>query len=51
MLPTSSIDEAETRRRLIDSRPFAADWNVGEELKNTDQVTQEHRLKAAYRNR
>ncbi|CAM7263385.1 DUF4145 domain-containing protein [Citrobacter portucalensis] len=35
-----SIDEAETRRRLIDSRLLAADWNVGEELKNTDQVTQ-----------
>ncbi|CAM4161804.1 DUF4145 domain-containing protein [Serratia nematodiphila] len=33
-----SIDEAETRRRLIDSRLLAADWNVGEELKNTDQV-------------
>ncbi len=40
-----SIDEAETRRRLIDSRLLAADWNVGEELKNTDQVTQEHPVK------
>lgn len=28
-----SIDEAETRRRLIDSRLLAADWNVGEGLK------------------
>lgn len=40
-----SIDEAETRRRLIDSRLLAADWNVGEDLKNTDQVTQEHPVK------
>lgn len=40
-----SIDEAETRRRLIDSRLLAADWSVGEELKNTDQVTQEHPVK------
>ncbi|MXE66123.1 hypothetical protein FQ033_25595, partial [Escherichia coli] len=40
-----SIDEAETRRRLIDSRLLAADWNVGEDLKNADQVTQEHPVK------
>lgn len=40
-----SIDEAETRRRLIDSRLLAANWDVGEELKNTDQVTQEHPVK------
>lgn len=40
-----AIDEAETRRRLIDSRLISANWDVGTELQNTDQVTQEHPVK------
>ncbi|CAQ86024.1 MULTISPECIES: DEAD/DEAH box helicase family protein [Photorhabdus] len=40
-----AIDEAETRRRLIDSRLISADWDVGTELQNTDQVIQEHPVK------
>ncbi len=39
------MDEAETRRRLIDSRLIAAGWDVGENLEDTDQVTQEHPVK------
>ena len=39
------LDEAETRRRLIDSQLIAAGWNVGENLQNTSQVTQEEPVK------
>ncbi|MFK0572844.1 DUF4145 domain-containing protein [Endozoicomonas sp.] len=39
------LDEAETRRRLIDSRLIAAGWDVAEEVKDTAQVTQEHPVK------
>lgn len=39
------LDEAETRRHLIDSLLVAADWDVGENLKDTLQVTQEHPVK------
>ncbi|WP_448216221.1 DEAD/DEAH box helicase family protein [Endozoicomonas sp. 2B-B] len=39
------MDEAETRRRLIDSRLMAAGWNVAEGVQNTLQVTQEHPVK------
>ena len=39
------LDEAETRRRLIDSRLIAAGWNVAEGLNDTLQVTQEHPVK------
>ena len=39
------LDESETRRRLIDSRLIAAGWNVGENLQNTSQVTQEEPVK------
>ena len=45
------LDEAETRRRLIDSRLMAAGWNVAEGVQNTMQVTQEaSRQGAAYAN-
>lgn len=40
-----SLNEAETRRRLIDSRLIAASWDVGANLTNTDLVTQEHPVK------
>ncbi len=40
-----NMDEAETRRRLIDSMLVAADWDVGENLKETDFVTQEQPVK------
>ncbi len=40
------MDEAETRRRLIDSRLIAAGWDVAEDVQNTEQVTQEHPVKA-----
>ncbi|WP_257283381.1 DUF4145 domain-containing protein, partial [Endozoicomonas sp. SESOKO1] len=39
------LDEAETRRRLIDSRLIAAGWDVAEGIKDTAQVTQEHPVK------
>ena len=39
------MNEAETRRRLIDSRLIAAGWNVAEGVENTMQVTQEHPVK------
>ncbi len=39
------MDEAETRRRLIDSRLIAAGWSVAEGVKDTTQVTQEHPVK------
>ncbi len=39
------MDEAETRRRLIDSRLVAAGWDVAEDVQDTMQVTQEHPVK------
>ncbi|WP_422463212.1 DEAD/DEAH box helicase family protein [Endozoicomonas sp. ALB115] len=39
------LDEAETRRRLIDSRLIAAGWDVAEGIKDSAQVTQEHPVK------
>ena len=39
------LDESETRRRLIDSQLIATGWNVGENLQNTSQVTQEEPVK------
>ena len=39
------MNEAETRRRLIDSRLIAAGWNVADNVQNTEEVTQEHPVK------
>ena len=39
------LDEAATRRHLIDSQLIAAGWDVGENLKPTMQVTQEEPVK------
>ena len=39
------MDEAETRRRLIDTQLVSAGWNVGSNLEATMQVTQEHPVK------
>ncbi|MCW7555672.1 DEAD/DEAH box helicase family protein [Endozoicomonas gorgoniicola] len=39
------MNEAETRRRLIDSRLTSAGWHVGDDLEDTLQVTQEHPVK------
>ena len=39
------MNEAETRRRLIDSRLIAAGWDVADNVQNTDEVTQEHPVK------
>lgn len=40
-----SLDEAETRRHLIDSRLIAAGWDVAPDAANTEQVSQEHPVK------
>ena len=39
------MNEAETRRHLIDSLLVKAKWNVGEALADTPEVTQEHPVK------